>query len=697
MTAGSAIACPAVNGLHDAECLREVGSVADAYGFCFQQDCAACHALTIDPFILLQYRHTAQYEDSFTSVFRAISKAQKLRFSVLCDEWSGKSYPFPCDGFNHIPSDVCIGFHQCSSIAARFPKDDAKSMSPCCPARKHVKFNPRVIVCQDDCVLPVHHTEIEDFHLWPGKTWQLRRTRSSHRCAFVCDVSKLYAFLDPLVLLPPLSQTVVSHDCPYVSQEPLSPSAVLIRESPNASGLQVSPNVAVQPSAHVDLHQHDPYSEVPPRLILDSITNSNHDLAGTQPGNDVSSFMQRSGKLCKELKSLPNADDPEALIAAFGHEHDAMPADHSSDEGIDARSAASSSDVSIDDSEIAPPSSSGSRQDAILYHLTEAPLRVLLAWSDYDSMIDEIARHYGRNPIDIIDAYEVEPSPADVPDGVVSIIVHMFADIAVGQSVKLALLDVDLHGHSFEANYAVGPMSTRSVVRLPTQCTRDAVLVTANVDRYCRQEDDACFVWHGHSRWHDDDFQVRRLSHGAYFRVAVPPTQRFVCTTQNAVEMAQSGLSHQEVLDQLTGAEVISDASPTLLSEAELADLATPNILSHEVDIMHAMQISCAVGHVPQPSSNSVGQRSESACVDSGAPVGIVAGSLPHDMLDDLSPAQSPANVFQFDPAAPVFFPGASDPALQDENMLEIFMQWQAAADAWEDEMVSAKFLTWRV
>ena len=183
-----------------------------------------------------------------------------------------------------------------------------------------------------------------------------------------------------------------------------------------------------------------------------------------------------------------------------------MPADHSSDEGMDDQSAASSRDVSIDDSEIAPPSSSGSRQDAILYHLTEAPLRVLLAWSDYDSMIDEIARHYGRNPIDIIDAYEVEPSPADAPDGVVSIIVHMFADIAVGQSAKLALLDVDLHGHSFEANYAVGPMSTRSVVRLPTQCTREAVLVTANVDRYCRQEDDACFVWHGHFRWHDDDF-----------------------------------------------------------------------------------------------------------------------------------------------------------------------------------------------
>ena len=48
----------------------------------------------------------------------------------------------------------------------------------------------------------------------------------------------------------------------------------------------------------------------------------------------------------------------------------------------------------------------------------------------------------------------------------------------------------------------------------------------------------------------------------------------------------------------------------------------------------------------PQPSLDRVGQRSESACVNSGAPVGIVAGSLPHDMLDDLSPAQSPANVF---------------------------------------------------
>ena len=208
--------------------------------------------------------------------------------------------------------DLIISPVMCASVSisalqllSGLPKMMLNSLGPCCSARKHVKFNPRVTVCQDDSVLPVHLTEIEDVHLWPGKTWQLRRTRSSHRCAFVCDVSKLYAFLDPLVILPPLSQTAVSHDCPHVSQEPLSFSAVLIRESLNASGLQVSPTVAVQSGAHVDPHQHDPYVQKSLHSsILSDIPNSNHNFAGTQYGNDVSSFHAEQWQALQKIEIL---------------------------------------------------------------------------------------------------------------------------------------------------------------------------------------------------------------------------------------------------------------------------------------------------------------------------------------------------------------------------------------------------------
>jgi hypothetical protein len=52
------------------------------------------------------------------------------------------------------------------------------------------------------------------------------------------------------------------------------------------------------------------------------------------------------------------------------------------------------SDASIDSHpEIHPPSSVGNRQEAILFHLQDAPIRTFLEWTEYDQMIAEIAFH----------------------------------------------------------------------------------------------------------------------------------------------------------------------------------------------------------------------------------------------------------------------------------------------------------------
>ena len=57
------------------------------------------------------------------------------------------------------------------------------------------------------------------------------------------------------------------------------------------------------------------------------------------------------------------------------------------------------SDASIDSHpEIHPPSSVGNRQEAILFHLRDEPIRTFLEWTEYDQMIAEIAFHYSVNP-----------------------------------------------------------------------------------------------------------------------------------------------------------------------------------------------------------------------------------------------------------------------------------------------------------
>ena len=72
-------------------------------------------------------------------------------------------------------------------------------------------------------------------------------------------------------------------------------------------------------------------------------------------------------------------------------------------------------------------------------------------------MIQEIAFHFGRDPLEVIDAYEfchTRMTHLKVP---LQLLFTFFDDVAVGQPAKLVLLDTELHGHSFEVNYVTGP------------------------------------------------------------------------------------------------------------------------------------------------------------------------------------------------------------------------------------------------
>ena len=254
----------------------------------------------------------------------------------------------------------------------------------------------------------------------------------------------------------------------------------------------------------------------------------------------------------------------------------------------------SSSDTQSNMVEVHPPSITDSRQEVVMFHLQDEPIRAFLEWKDYDSMIQEIGYHYSVNPDAVVDAYEINVPLRGIPDEAVPIIVHLFPDIGVDQFAKavLVLFDIELHGHRSEAHFKTGPATRRFVLPVPEWSDRATILFLANVALYCHLEGGRCLVWHDEFRWPDYDQDQRRIANGDYIRIAIPPTQRFDCSTAQTLLWTQDGLSDQEILHQAADQDAQTGYSPSLLSETEVRALARQESSSDESDLLNAMQIS---------------------------------------------------------------------------------------------------------
>ena len=142
------------------------------------------------------------------------------------------------------------------------------------------------------------------------------------------------------------------------------------------------------------------------------------------------------------------------------------------------------------------PSSENDRQDVILFHLQDLPIRALITWSNYEDMMTEIAHHFALVRDALVDAYEVVVSPSDLEPGIVPIIVHVVNDIPHHTAGRLVLLDIAYHAHRVETNFQSGPTVSRQVLPLPCHVNRNELLACAKVERYCRAENGRCLVFY---------------------------------------------------------------------------------------------------------------------------------------------------------------------------------------------------------
>lgn len=245
----------------------------------------------------------------------------------------------------------------------------------------------------------------------------------------------------------------------------------------------------------------------------------------------------------------------------------------SSDEDPD-HSDASSPEVGSSEEPLRPPAIEDNLQDALLFHMNDVPLRVRLTWTDHYQMVQEIAGHFAVPRVQIEGVYEVGAQVEGIAEGAVPIIRHMVQNIPSGSDLRLVLLAIQFYGHKSEPDFVTGPMNNVQVVTLPKQATRQAVLVTADTDAYCAQEAGRCLVHVNHIRWPGYHVETKYIAHGDYVKVAVPPSDRYQRPTLDLARMSQSGMSHEEIIDQIYNGDAQSGYSPSLMDEAEVCQLA---------------------------------------------------------------------------------------------------------------------------
>eukprot|EP00435_Cladocopium_sp_Y103_P056468 s2453_g19.t1 len=316
-------------------------------------------------------------------------------------------------------------------------------------------------------------------------------------------------------------------------------------------------------------------------------------------GDHVFAMQLSNGPFPSQAKNTPHDDQQSVMMSAFARGHAdpdfAGPVYEENDDLAE-------SDLGHDDSQsvattgsgVHPPSSDAARQDVVMFHLRDDPLRAFLDWSGYRQMIREIAFHFSTNPANVVDAYEINTQIGGLPPDSVPIIVHLFPDIAVGQAARLTLFDVELHGHRSEASFKLGPTTTRSVLVTPESCTRDDILTLSNVDQYCRREGGRCLVWHNSRPWRDYDGESRRIDHGDHFRLAIPPTERFQCPTSQTVSWTQEGLSDDEILELTLHDQAMDGYSPSMLDPEEVRALAR-HATSEEEEDFQALQLDAVL------------------------------------------------------------------------------------------------------
>lgn len=158
-----------------------------------------------------------------------------------------------------------------------------------------------------------------------------------------------------------------------------------------------------------------------------------------------------------------------------------------------------------------------------IFRLGHPPDFGRLRWDTVEHVLTDAARAI-QVPVQQCRCYHyLQCLPDDHSEHEEAIILQHVHDIAPGSTEKLILVDIELHGSMSSSQATVAPRVTRNVHKTVPTLLRSQLLLLARVAAYCEWSATDCLVFCNRVIWAKNDHGPRRIEHGTYFRILIPP------------------------------------------------------------------------------------------------------------------------------------------------------------------------------
>eukprot|EP00435_Cladocopium_sp_Y103_P007844 s1133_g2.t1 len=305
-------------------------------------------------------------------------------------------------------------------------------------------------------------------------------------------------------------------------------------------------------------------------------------------------------------------------------------------------------------------------QNVWLYHMQDPVQLAVISWAAYDDMLRDVSTVL-RIPLDDMHSlYPMTHKPSDVPREIEPLLVRLEDDLPDDGTQVLCLVDLEIHAHPSEPNFATMPTLRRCAMPLPRQANRFQILYHLAVDDYCSIEEERCLVHHQGNLWPLQHDESRTLANGDYVKVVIPPSQcRHEATTLLLAQHQQDAIQMErdfQILEEM---------------QADLSDS----------EIFHALQVSAELtnGHAEL--------HVESQC-QKNTPEGVSSCNIPDDLPRVKVPNDPYVATFSFTDEflravraftqaaddQPDFGPLPAELGVQSAFVQELFPLWQDAA-----------------
>jgi hypothetical protein len=146
-----------------------------------------------------------------------------------------------------------------------------------------------------------------------------------------------------------------------------------------------------------------------------------------------------------------------------------------------------------------------------------------IRWDTIDHVLIDVSRLLQLPVDDLVNFHHLQINPVDQTEWEESIIVQHVGDIPAGSTERLVLIDIEMHQPRRGNALPRAPPVSRQVHRVIPTLVRRHVLVMTHTAGYCDWHQQDCIVFHNQEIWLQQDHGPRRIEHGAYFRIIIPP------------------------------------------------------------------------------------------------------------------------------------------------------------------------------